>query len=221
MLIRNNCSGAENVLSRKWNNMKHISTLLLAMLLIGCQGEQNGSPEATADNTPSTQRGGDSSEPSSEKTKPDSTTQSVQEGLEGMGAVVVPNPNGGIKSVIFEGSNLSEGAIALVTQIPELEILSLSGVSIKDSELEGIGKLKNLKVLLLGSTQVTDVGLIHLGSLTELERLGLGDTQITDAGLKQLEGLQNLKMLFLSETGVTDKGVTTFRAAVPDCQIER
>lgn len=198
--------------------MKRISTFLLAMLLIGCQGEQNGSPEAISDNNPAAETGEDSLSFSSQKNEPDTTTQSA---LEGMGAVVVPNPNGGIKSVIFEGSNLNEGAITLVTQIPELEILSLSGVSIKDSELDGIGKLKNLKVLLLGSTPVTDAGLIHLVSLSDLERLGLGDTQITDAGLKQLQSLKSLKMLFLGKTGVTDKGIAAFREAVPDCQIER
>lgn len=200
--------------------MRCFSIILFAVTLAGCQGNPSDAPETNDSITQSTAET-DNAPAETTDTYSVSQSQSVQEKLTAMDAMVVPNANGGIKSVIFEGMTASQDAIDLIVASPELEVLSLSGTSVGNQEISQFGKLRNLRVLLIGGTNVTDEGLVHVQSLTNLERLGLGDTQVTDAGLNHLKELKNLKMLFLGETGVTEQGVAAFREAVPGCKIER
>ena len=56
---------------------------------------------------------------------------------------------------------------------------------------------------------------------SKLQTLNLSRTRITDAGLKSLAALTGLKELNLSFTQVGDDAVTTFREAVPGCEVKR
>jgi internalin A len=123
----------------------------------------------------------------------------------------------------------TDGAIAEVGRLTQLERLQLVGRFFSDGELshlKGLTKLSNLclsnvsdaglarlkgltklKILIISGTQVTDAGLAHLKGLTNLKCLQLDGTQVTDAGLAHLEGLTKLTHLTLGATQVTDAGL--------------
>lgn len=203
--------------------MKLICFTFTLFMLLGCQSEtievSEVEPPESQENVNEAKITDEPMETSSSGSE--SASQSVKELLTSANAMVMPNANGGLRSVIFEEETVSTQALEAILKSTEIEILSMSGTTVGNAEVQKIANLPNLKVLLLGGTKVTDEGLVHLNSLSNLQRLGLGETQITDEGLKHLEGLSNLTVLGIGDTKVTDAGVKAFQTAVPKCEVRR
>jgi N-acyl-D-amino-acid deacylase len=97
--------------------------------------------------------------------------------------------------------------VETVTELPDVEVLSFAGCSIRDESIARIAGLKRLRDLDLSYTDITDAGVGRLGVLTDLQRLDLTATEIGDEGLKHLAGLTRLQHLRLNYGRFTDKGV--------------
>jgi hypothetical protein len=106
----------------------------------------------------------------------------------------------------FGGTNIVDNGLQSLTQLPNLETLSLLGTNISD---EGLGHLRaasRLKALTLYGTEVGDNGLQHIVQIPSLRVLNLAYTHVTDSGLAMLETLPELEELYLFNTDISDAG---------------
>lgn len=88
----------------------------------------------------------------------------------------------GLRSLTLQ--NVSGMDFTVLSQIPSLENLDLSGCTISSHSLESIGSLTELKSLKLNTCALTD--LTSLAALTKLEELDLANNSITDIGVLSL-----------------------------------
>ena len=88
----------------------------------------------------------------------------------------------GLRSLTLQ--NVSGMDFTVLSQIPSLENLDLSGCTISSHSLEAIGSLTELKSLKLNTCALTD--LTSLAALTKLEELDLANNSITDIGVLSL-----------------------------------
>jgi hypothetical protein len=124
----------------------------------------------------------------------------------------------GCKRVTFAG-------MVHLAKMSELTHLSLRWCAlVTDVGLQVMRRLPALQALdLMGCSRITDAGLLQLKVLSQLRHLNLRWCElITDAGLAHLKGLTQLRYLNLWNcTAVTDAGVAAFKAAVPECHIDK
>lgn len=103
----------------------------------------------------------------------------------------------GLKSLTIQ--NVSGMDFTVLSQIPSLENLDLSGCTISSHSLEAIGSLTELKSLKLNTCALTD--LTPLASLTKLQELDLSNNSITEIGVLSL--LLELEQVSLSNNPIT------------------
>lgn len=100
--------------------------------------------------------------------------------------------------------HIFEKEIKLMSQIPTLEIIDLTGSSgFEQSEMSDLAQLPKLHTLLLGGTDVSDKLSLTLAKLN-LQRLDLSYTRFTDAGIKNLMKCRSLRYLRPYKSLVTD-----------------
>ncbi|WP_254507842.1 leucine-rich repeat domain-containing protein [Anatilimnocola floriformis] len=98
---------------------------------------------------------------------------------------------------------------AALGDLPNLEMLKLSGSGIDDGTLDFIVPLKKLKVLGLAQSSVTKVGLDKLEQHPALKKLDLyGCPNVNSAALEKLGTIPNLETLVLRKTTVANDGMT-------------
>jgi len=151
---------------------------------------------------------------------------------------------GGVSPVVTPGNRVTDGGLAYLSDLRDLDWLSLRDTGVSDEGLRHLAKLDKLRVLILDGTQVSGPGLVHLADLPKLDHLQLNssviqddglaelsrliqvgwfelrNTRITDRGLGRLRGMENLELLSLEGTGVTAAGIRDLQAGLPNCRIE-
>jgi Leucine-rich repeat (LRR) protein len=103
---------------------------------------------------------------------------------------------------------------------PQLTVLKLSNLPIKDNDIQVIAGFKNITRLNLENTAITDQSMAYLQQLPKLEQLNLYGTNITDESLQQLALFKNLSVLYLWKTKVTKAGVANFVKIKPHVKID-
>src|SRR5262249_18417881 len=93
---------------------------------------------------------------------------------------------GDVVAVDLTGSNVGDADLALLNNLPHLELLTLTDTKITDHGLDHLAGMTNLRALVLTSTWITDAGIAKLESMPQLEGLGLIDTGVTDASLHRV-----------------------------------
>ena len=114
---------------------------------------------------------------------------------------------------------VTDEALAPLSEIPELTWLYLQGTKITDEGLKQLSGIKTLTKLHLEKTAIGDEGLVHLKSLENLEYLNLYGTKITDEGLKHLLPLKKLKKLYLWQSGATQEGADKLSETLKETEI--
>lgn len=113
-----------------------------------------------------------------------------------LGARMILNGEGTVRSVVFTDIPISDAALVRLQDLPDLEVLSLSG------------------------TQVTNSGMSHLTNLERLSYLFMNDTDITDQGLMTLADSVALRYISLDNTDVTAQAVEEFRKRSPGTVVQ-
>lgn len=124
-----------------------------------------------------------------------------------------------LERVLVFDADLTQEDVALLRQLPNLQLLSVSNGKLNEDAVDVLASLESLRGLFLHKTNMCDADLEKLARLRGLETLSVTDAAITDDGLAQLRSLLRLKTLNLGHTQVTDVGVEKFQAAIPECTV--
>jgi hypothetical protein len=106
---------------------------------------------------------------------------------------------------------LSSSELVHLRQLPRLKLLTFSGNSISPTEaspdFEFLSRMSQLEVFSIDAPQFGDDQMKSLANCSQLRQAFLQETTVGDAGLAQLAHMRNLQMLNLMRTKVTDAGM--------------
>lgn len=101
----------------------------------------------------------------------------------------------------------TDQGVALCSQMPNLELASLTGPGLTDAGLAYLAFCPRLKELCLANTSIDGTGLGYLRQNAALERLDLSGIQIDDETVDNILHLQSVQKLVLSGSLVSDKSL--------------
>lgn len=107
-----------------------------------------------------------------------------------------------ITRVNLAGAQVTDHALSLISTLPSLQELQLSGTRIRGPEMSTLANATQLTLLNLSFTDVTNSDLKVLGSLPKLDTLILTGTSITDDAFESIVKCKSLRVLHLSRTKV-------------------
>lgn len=118
------------------------------------------------------------------------------------------------------GDVFYDGDLACLSELAELETLSLHGRGIGNKDLAYLAPLTKIKQLDIGGgTDLTDEGLKHLSNVQQLNDLHIYQSRISGRGLDSLYPFKTLQTLHISSTAPIDgEAVTRLRTELPDLQ---
>jgi hypothetical protein len=96
---------------------------------------------------------------------------------------------------------------AALAELPKLRRLTLGKTELTDPRAESLSGLSHVEDLVLSFSNFDDRGAEELSQLTQLRALDLGGTAISDAGLRHLAKLERLTVLKLHHTRITNRGL--------------
>ncbi|HEY9775583.1 MAG TPA: protein kinase [Planktothrix sp.] len=117
-----------------------------------------------------------------------------------------------LQDLNLEGTNFSDNNIDSLSRFKALQRLNLGQTAIGTGALKAIGELPDLQVLRLSGTKVKDPDLTYLKANKNLRALDLANCHITDEGCSTLAELP-IEVLDLQACPITDKGLQTLGAS--------
>ncbi|MCI0704759.1 MAG: hypothetical protein L0241_27190, partial [Planctomycetia bacterium] len=114
--------------------------------------------------------------------------------------------------------NVGDGAMKVLSELPEVRAIVLFGSSVTDAGYAHIGKLEKLEEL-RSSYGLTDKGLAELGNLKNLKKLNVWNSSVTIKGIRALPNLKNLKELDISTQRIKANEAAELRKELPNCKI--
>jgi hypothetical protein len=138
------------------------------------------------------------------------------------GHVGLDNKTGHAVLVDFRRSEVKDGDLKPLSDLPYLQRLNLDFTGIGDEGMTHLDGLKSLAELSLRGTKVTDAGLVHLQHCSSLRELSLENLPITDAGLIKLGPIKSLHKVYVGPGGpITSPGVDALKAEIPSVSVLR
>jgi internalin A len=146
---------------------------------------------------------------------------------------------------ISDGSKLTERGLGFLYELPNLQKLRLSKVTLTEKSGAAIAKCRTVQVLFLGEckssdatykdfqnlkavttldlfdTKITDKGMHELAEMPKLADLNLAGSPITDKGLLELKEVKTLKMVKANRTNITQAGAKALEDAIPGCTVRQ
>jgi hypothetical protein len=107
---------------------------------------------------------------------------------------------------------LTDAHVAIISQAPTLRSLILDGTRITDTGIQQLRPLQQLEYLSLGGTAISDKSLDIVGRFPELRFLNLSETRISNRALEHLTHLRRLEILNLTRTAIDPRGLTDLQA---------
>lgn len=103
----------------------------------------------------------------------------------------------------------------------EISGISFPNLQISTNGWKLLSELKNLQRLSVANCGVTDADLAHLKPLIHLKVLDLSDNPITNKAVEVIKKLPELTELNLSNTKITKDQVDAIKKALPKCEVMR
>lgn len=145
-----------------------------------------------------------------------------------------------VRELKLEGGNVTAAGLAVLADLPQLEVLWLRGSRVDNLAAEQIANNRNLRRLNLPAAEFDDAGLAHLVNLPQLEQLRFSSRRVTAHGLaslgramslrwlqlidvpldraalREIAKLDKLESLYLDDVAVDESALEAFFAARPD-----
>lgn len=119
-----------------------------------------------------------------------------------------------LKRLNVETADLADDDLKAISELTQLEYLSLYETGITDRAMPHLSKLTNLEEIVLHGNTITDAGLMHLVDMPRLRSLSISNTssvdsemQTSDDGMEHIAKLKGLEILDLLNTDVTAQGL--------------
>lgn len=114
--------------------------------------------------------------------------------------------------ITSNAAGVTDRGMALISNIPNLQELTLEKAGITATGITHLKNLQNLKSLSLhGSIRINDAAVGLIKELKGLEELDLSKTALTDASFNHFNAMNSLKKLYLLNTKITDKGIVNLK----------
>lgn len=146
------------------------------------------------------------------------TQRSAVERLSALGGQCGYQLRRGVSSAPAQALGVAFGALGDRTGLEYLgsvASVNLANKRVTDGDLAVLSDLPDLRYLDLSGTQITDRGLRYLRDLDRLEQLSLSATRVTDDGLRDLQELRAIQIISIRNTAVTAEGARALRKALP------
>jgi WD40 repeat protein len=126
-----------------------------------------------------------------------------------------------LRRLELSGVDIRDDDLEALKNLTDLELLNLRSTLITDNGVARLASLGNLEVLNISTDRgrITDEALLALKPLTHLEDLDLDRTAITDAGLAHLKGMRNLRRLQFAHTAISDGGLEHLQGLANLCHL--
>jgi len=116
-----------------------------------------------------------------------------------------------LESVELGGARpVTSRTVAILEQLPDLEMLNVMGTKIAPSILQRLGRLKPLRHFSVSCPDATDDDLLALENIAQWRSFRFYAPKITDRGVTALRKARNLHAVSLSDSRITDKGMAVF-----------
>ena len=112
-----------------------------------------------------------------------------------------------LESLDITGGEITGSGLVHLEKLKNLQRLYLQEIPIKSDTLSHLSELKELDVLSLRNTEIDDTAMVHLKKLAQLTVINLSKTAVTDQALKQVRVFTELDTLVLADTAVTGEGL--------------
>ena len=109
--------------------------------------------------------------------------------------------------VLADAKGITDAGLENLAPLASLELLDLSGTSVRGAGLKHLANLKQLLEVDLCKTPLEDDGIEVVLAFRRLRRLDLGDTQLTDKSLPVLAKLPAQANVDIGGTRITRRGV--------------
>jgi Leucine-rich repeat (LRR) protein len=128
--------------------------------------------------------------------------------IEKRGGAVTRDSRSRVTGVRMDLSWVTDGDVAALASLPNLESLDLAFTLITDAGVEQLRGLKGVKRLNLQSAELlTDTAISHIRGWSGLRSLNLRGTDITDTSMEHIGSLAALTSLDVSYTQITNNGM--------------
>lgn len=207
-----------------------LTLILLLSLTVGCETEAppSADKDSSGEHSPGQPVGAPDTEP--QRLPVSEEEQAAIDMLRDGGAKIDVDDAGHVRLVELVDTEVTNDDLKLLSHLPRLESVDISGGEITAAglvhlkELQGLKRLylnnlpitsdalaelshlKNLDTLSLRNAGIDNNAMVHIKKLDQLNVLNLAETDITNAALKELQGLENLGTLVLAGTAVTGEG---------------
>lgn len=109
----------------------------------------------------------------------------------------------GLEWFSAEWSELTDGGVARLAEMPRLLEIRIAGTKVTDKSLHALGRKPDLRAVdVSGSDRITDAGVAALADCRQLEVLILRETRVTSASLPTIARFSRLRELSLNATRV-------------------
>ena len=114
--------------------------------------------------------------------------------------------DGRINAVGLQQGKLTAELVQKLKGLSALNGLSLTTNNASDNDLALLRELPTIELLWLSGTHVTPTGVSHLQQLAKLTQLYVSGPEVTDSSLELLSGIPQLESLGFSGTDITPHG---------------
>lgn len=125
-----------------------------------------------------------------------------------------------LKSLRLEAPEMTDVSLAPFSSLRKLDLLRLTGATIRGDDLKHLTGLGGLRVLDLINCRIEADGLAALQPSLSGPRLGLYGSNITDEHIPAIEQLTWLLFVSLADTQVSDKACLRLKQARPGIHIQ-
>ncbi len=113
---------------------------------------------------------------------------------------------------------VSDGAMRVLSQLPEMRKLVLYGSRVTDIGYKYIGRMSKLKEIQT-SYRITNKGVAELGKLKNLRKLSVWNSRVSIGAIRALPNLKKLKDLDIGTWSITAEQADKLRTELTDCNI--
>jgi Leucine Rich repeat len=168
---------------------------LLALCLLGCEGEKPPTPDEL----------------------------DAMSALQRVFGHVGTDEAGHAIVVEFKGiATVRDADLAPLAKLPYVEMITFEGAPVGDDGIAPLEGMKNLQRLSLRATKITDAGILHLQKCSSLSEIDLERTGITDKGLEALGPIKTLHRVYIGPGGaITNAGIEALKAQNPRVNVSR